>query len=189
VSNERNIIARPYARALFEFALAKQQVQLWGKILQVMAIASSDPTLAGLITNPKVDNTKVAALLVELCKFTLPLSAEQQQCNENFIALLVDQQRLLVLPQMSQLYATLCAEHEKVLKATVTTCFALDLTRQQRLLESLQQRFKCKVELDYDVDESLLGGMIIRAGDHVIDGSARSKLLRLTDYLNLKERV
>lgn len=189
MSNERNVIARPYAKALFEFALEKQQIELWGKVLQVMAIAVSDPALVALITNPKVDNGKVATLLIELCNTQLVLSPEQQQYNENLITLLVAHERLLVLPQMSALYAALYAEHEKVLKATVTSCFPLDSTRQQRLLEALELRFKCKMELNYDVDKSLLGGMIIRAGDHVIDGSARSKLLRLTDYLNLKERV
>lgn len=189
MSDDRRVIARPYARALFEFAVETKQISFWSNVVQVMALIVSDSSVTALISNPCVDNGKIGALLLGICEEKLAFSADEKVFAKNFVNLLLAYNRLVLLPQISELFAVYYAEHERVIKASVTSALALDAPQQERLFLALEKRFKCKMELDYSVDPSLLGGVIIRMGDVVIDGSARGKLSRLMSHLNLKETL
>ena len=100
-----------------------------------------------------------------------------------FLALLADNRRLPLLPEIAGLYEQLRNEAEHVVKATVTSATALPDAELEAIRASLRKRFGCEVELETAVDESLIGGAVIDAGDVVIDGSLKGKLARLESAL------
>jgi F-type H+-transporting ATPase subunit delta len=163
--------ARPYARAAF--ALAKEQGRLpaWTQLLGFSALAVADPAMAPVLGHPRV----AAEQLVELL---LPLG-EVDPGYRQFLAVLADNRRLALLPEIAALYAQHRADAERVIKATVTSAQALEPIEVEALRISLRKRFGRDVELATAIDPALIGGAVIDAGDVVIDGSLRTKLARL----------
>ena len=102
---------------------------------------------------------------------------------ENFIALLAENKRLLLLPEIALQFEALRAEQEKTLVATVSSFSAFTKVQEQQLIESLSRRLQRQVTLEIKIDSSLIGGAVIRAGDFVIDGSVRGKLSKLSTEL------
>jgi F-type H+-transporting ATPase subunit delta len=96
-----------------------------------------------------------------------------------FLAVLADNRRMTVLPEVAGLFDQLKAEAEHVVKATVTSAQPLDHAELEKLRASLRRRFGQEVEVTAAVDAALIGGAVIDAGDVVIDGSIRTKLARL----------
>jgi len=100
-----------------------------------------------------------------------------------FLALLADNRRLALLPEIAGLYEQLRNEAERVVKATVTSATALPASELDALRAALVRRFGREVELETAVDPGLIGGAVIDAGDVVIDGSLKGKLERLQSAL------
>jgi F-type H+-transporting ATPase subunit delta len=103
--------------------------------------------------------------------------------KKNFLRLLAEHKRTPILPAVASLFAYYRAEHEKSIEVDVISATALDTLYQQTLMQRLTQRLKRQVSLQCSLDPSLLGGIIVRAGDTVIDGSVRGKLNRLLESL------
>ncbi|WP_133128042.1 F0F1 ATP synthase subunit delta [Legionella nagasakiensis] len=175
--SDTTTIARPYARAIFEHALASGQLASWSTVLHVLAQAVLDPNAEQFIDNP----TSTISLQRELlCSLFLSSSYDNERnAIENLIALLAQNKRLMLLPDISVQYEALRAAQEKTLKVRVRSFSTLSDGQQQHLIESLSRRLQRQITLDVEIDESLLGGAIIQAGDLVIDGSVRGKLNKL----------
>jgi F-type H+-transporting ATPase subunit delta len=99
------------------------------------------------------------------------------------LEVLARNKRLQLLPEISKQYEMLRAQAEKSLEVEVISAFALEESERQRLVETLKKRFEREIQLTSRVDEQLMGGMVIRAGDTVIDGSVRGKLEKLAETL------
>lgn len=168
-------LARPYARAAFAMAREHGQLPQWSERLAFAAQVALDPRVQGLLGHPKVG----ADALVELL---LPPGDDDANFR-GFLALLAANGRLRLLPEIAALYAELRAEAERVVKATVTSAAPLDAADVAKLVAALKKRFGREVELETAIDETLIGGAVIDAGDVVIDGSLRSKLARLESAL------
>jgi F-type H+-transporting ATPase subunit delta len=169
--SENLTLARPYARAVF--ALARQQSRLpqWSTMLGFAAHAVAEPSVQALLGDPRLDASVLAGLLVP--------PGEADADFGNFLAVLADNGRLSLLPDISGLYDMQRAEAEHVVKATITSANALDAGELAKLSEALRKRFGREVEVSTAVDPALIGGAVIDAGDVVIDGSLRTKLARL----------
>jgi len=163
-------LARPYARAVFALADAHGRLPLWSSWLGFAAAAASDARVAAVLGDPKVP----APTLVELLA---PDAADAE--FRRFLAVLADNRRLPVLPEIAGLYEALRAERERLVKATVTSAVVLDAAQIEQITRSLRQRFGREVALTTALDPALIGGAVIDAGDIVIDGSLRTKLARL----------
>ena len=163
--------ARPYARAAFALAQEQARLPAWSQLLGFAAQAVAEPAMAAVLGNPRV----TAEQLVELL---LPLG-EVDPSFRQFLAVLADNRRLALLPEIAALYAQHRAEAERVVKATVTSAQALEPIEVEALRISLKKRFGRDVELATAIDPALIGGAVIDAGDVVIDGSLRTKLARL----------
>ncbi len=168
-------IARPYAAAAFEYAASAKDFSNWDKMLETAAYISADNSVIQLFSNPQVTTEQLKELF---CDILAPQLNEQMR---NFIWLLAENNRLAALPDISLLFKASLAAQEKTLNAEVTSAVELDETYQQKLMKALTKRFERQVELTYKIDPTLLGGVIVRAGDMVIDGSVRGKLTRLLD--------
>jgi F-type H+-transporting ATPase subunit delta len=126
-----------------------------------------------LLTNPRVSADDLVSLISEAAGGAL------DDHGRNFIATLAHNRRLGLLPEIAAQFETLRAEVENVADVRVTSAVQLNEAQQQRLSSALKRRLKREVRLHCEVDPSLIGGAIVRAGDFVIDGSLRARLERL----------
>lgn len=172
-------IARPYAFAAFEYALENNDLISWEAMLTTAATIAQDKQIERLFSSPTVSQGEMIDFFCDIVEKAQPMNIEMK----NFIQLLAEYERLAALPEIAKLFAAYRAEHEKTMTVEVTSVIALDKEYQQKFVDSLTQRLKCKITLECKIDESLLGGAIIRAGDMVIDGSVRGKLNRLLESL------
>ena len=168
-------LARPYARAAFGVARDAGALPAWSEALALAARVAADPQVAALLGNPKLTQADVATLLAP------------QEANEtfgNFLGLLFENRRLPLLPEIAGLYDELRFEAERVVKAKVTSAVILPLAEMEKIEAALKRRFGRDVEIETAIDESLIGGAVIDAGDVVIDGSLKGKLGRLETALS-----
>ncbi|KFN48787.1 F0F1 ATP synthase subunit delta [Arenimonas composti] len=164
-------LARPYARAAFALAKEASRLPQWSQMLGFAAQAAAVPGVQSAIGNPMSQDEQLVELLLP------PGEPDPQFCD--FLAVLAENGRLPLLPEIAGLFDELRAEAERVVKATVTSAQPLDGAALEQLRASLRRRFGQDVEVATAVDPALIGGAVIDAGDVVIDGSLRTKLARL----------
>jgi F-type H+-transporting ATPase subunit delta len=171
-------LARPYAKAAFKTAEEGSSLQVWSKGLGLLAALMQETKVAGYMANPAHNGDQLAAVLIELC------GSELDGKLQNFVRLLAGNKRLPLLPEISSLYEALKAERERTVDVTVVSAFPLDAAAEAKLAASLKARLDREVKLSSSVDKTLIGGMVVRAGDLVIDSSVRGKLKKLTETMN-----
>lgn len=173
--SDSTTIARPYAKAIFEHALAEKKLAEWSDLLLILAQAVLTPLASEFIANPASTDEQQIELLQAVCS----AKVKDNKSLNNLIALLATNKRLMLLPEIKALYEIHRAEQEKTLGVDVISFSDVSPAQQQQLIESLSNRLQRKVSLKISIDPSLLGGAVIRAGDLVIDGSVRGKLNKL----------
>lgn len=167
-------IARPYARAAFETARDEPDgLARWSGMLALLAGIANDDRVQASLASPALDNERKVALFLELAGDQL------DKAESNFVKLLGSNGRLEVLPDIAEVYEELRAEAEKTVEAELVSAFEVGDEERDRVAAALGRRLGREVSLTCRVDEALLGGAVIRAGDLIIDGSARSKLDKL----------
>jgi len=163
-------LARPYARAAFALARDNGSYAPWSNALAFAARVAADPQVVGLLGSPKLGNADAVSLLA------IDDASEQMR---SFLALLADNRRLALLPEIAGLFEELRAEAERVVKARVTSATALGNGELEGIKAALKKRFGREIQIETAIDASLIGGAVIDAGDVVIDGSLKGKLGRL----------
>lgn len=169
-------LARPYARAAFATARAAGQTAEWSRGFAFAAVAAADAQVIALRGDPRVG----AAELAELHRAP---DAPVEGAFARFLRVLADAGRLGLLVEVAALYEDLKREADATLRVTVTSAMALDGGETERLRAALKRRFAREIEMTIRHDPALLGGVIVDAGDEVIDGSARGRLERLAGAL------
>ena len=171
-------IARPYANAVFSIANEKGELKAWSELLAVLSQCIEDDDIASMIASPSVTDEQVIELLANITGETMSDEAR------HFLMLLSENNRLSLLNDIAVIYEELRAEAEQVMTADVSAAKALTPEQEANISAALKKRTGRDVTLNVEVDESLLGGAIIRAGDLIIDGSALGKLNRLANVIN-----
>ncbi len=175
---ELSTLARPYARAAFEYAHGKGELSVWSDALATAAAVTAEERVATLLTSPAHTAEQLATTLVELCGDTLAVD------QQNFLHVLASNKRLPLLPEISEMFEALKAEQERTVDVTVVSAYSLEGSTEQTLAQVLSKKLEREVKVETQVDESLLGGVVIRAGDLVIDGSVRGRLNKLSEAMN-----
>tara|TARA_R110001592_G_scaffold363043_1_gene679609 strand:+ start:96767 stop:97303 length:537 start_codon:yes stop_codon:yes gene_type:complete len=175
---ELSTLARPYAKAAFEYAVDNKQLAPWSEQLATAAAVASDEVMAGILNNPSLTAAEQASKLAGVCGEAL--SAEMRK----FIGILAANKRLPLLPEIYALYTEYKAHREKTVDVEVISAFDLADSARDRLAAVLGKKLERKVEVRTSTDSNLLGGVLIRAGDLVIDGSVRGKLDKLAEAMN-----
>ena len=178
--SELTTLARPYAKAAFEFAQSVNQLDNWSEMLSFCAAVISDEALAKFLDNPGLTRDEAAQAM-------LKITAEKvDDKGQNFVKLLAANKRLELLPAIAELFEENKALYEKSVDVEITS--AADLTDDQivKLTSRLSEKLGRQVNINSQTDPSLIGGMLIRAGDTVIDASMRGKLDDLSDALHIK---
>jgi F-type H+-transporting ATPase subunit delta len=168
--------ARPYAQAAFEEAQKKADLKGWSEILLSLADAVTHPEIRAVATSPRVSKAQMTSLMEGLLGKATPQQG-------NFVKVLVDNQRLLILPEIAAIFEGLRAEAEKTVNVVVDSAFELSAAQQQKITDSLKKRMGREIKLTCKINKELLGGVVIRAGDKVIDGSARTRLGEMANAL------
>lgn len=177
--SDSTTIARPYAKAIFEHALAEKKLAEWSEYLLLLAQSVMTPSAAQFIANPASTDAQQVDLLLSVCS----AKVKEDSAVTNLVTLLAANNRLMLLPEINALYELHRAEQEKTLGVDVISFSTMSPAQQEQLIESLSKRLQRKVALNISIDPLLLGGAIIRAGDLVIDGSVRGKLNKLSTGL------
>ena len=174
---EKSTIARPYAQAVFDIANESGDLKKWSDILQLVAAVTSDALMQDMIGNPSIEREKIIEIIFGVCADNLDDTAK------NFIRVLADNGRLNVVDEIAQRYEEHRAEAEKTVEAEVTSAFSLSEKQIKQVTEALKKRLGREVNLVTKIDETIVGGAIIRAGDLVIDGSVSGQLDKLATTL------
>ncbi|MES1981218.1 MAG: F0F1 ATP synthase subunit delta [Pseudomonadota bacterium] len=170
-------VARPYALAAFAEAQKLNDLKGWSEMLQCAASAVVNPEVSALISSPRVRGDQLEDLLLAICGDTATST------KGNFIRLVVESRRLILLPEIAAIFEVMRAEAEKSVDVVVTSAFDLDDAQKQKITAAMKRRLGREIRLSCEIDHGLLGGIVIRTGDKVIDGSARTHLSELANAL------
>lgn len=175
---EKKFVARPYAKAIFDLALESNTLDEWLVALKILEDFSKHKEVVTLYDDPTIDNQEVIMLLQMLIK---EYANEQQQ---NFIKLLIENKRLKSLTTISKVYAELVSEHLNSSTVEVISFRKLTDSEKKDISVKLKKKLNIQdVKLNCKVDKGLLGGLIIKIGDHVIDGTIKNKIKQAQKHL------
>lgn len=174
--SEVTTIARPYAKAAFEFAVEQKAVDSWLSMLLFAAEVSKDDTVQQLIHSSMAPE-QLAQLFNQIC------GEQLNEQGQNLIRVMAENGRLSVLPDVLVEFTALKAELDKEVEAVITSAAALSDAEKTKIQKSLENRYQRKVRLTCQLDPSLMAGLVIKIGDDIIDASVRSKLNRLAEAL------
>ena len=172
-------LARPYAKAAFEYARKADDLNTWSSALAVVAAVSEQASVARLLDSPALMAEQKAAVLTEVCGDQLKPKVKA------FVAILAENKRLGLLPTIRSIFENLKAQQEKFADVQLVSAFALDSNVEKALVKKLKTVLISDVSLNTEIDPSLLGGVVIRTGDTVIDGSVKGRLNKLAETFKL----
>lgn len=174
---ENVTVARPYAEAAFQLARDENVLAGWAEAIERMVAIAVNPDMSACIDNPRLLAKDVEQLFLGVAGDGLTAS------QQNFVRVLIDNDRLGVLPEIRDLFLKLKNDFEGSKKALIASAFPIEAATQQQLVTDLERRFACKIQASVTLDPELIGGVRITVGDQVIDASVRGKLAQMATAL------
>ncbi|MCP5153463.1 MAG: F0F1 ATP synthase subunit delta [Ectothiorhodospiraceae bacterium] len=165
--------ARPYAVAAFQQAREEKALDRWSEMLATLSVVASDRTVTGLVASPHVRRDELADLIIDICGDRLT------ETGRNFVRLLAEYRRLQFLPEIGRQFQAERDKMENRVAVHLTSAHTVSDAQRDALAKGMRERLGREVDVTVDVDESLIGGAVIRAGDTVIDASVRGQLAGL----------
>ena len=175
---ELSTLARPYAKAAFEYARDNNALAPWLEQLATVAAVSLDPAMSSALNNPSLTAEQQAQTLLDVCGDSASTAVR------NFVVILASNKRLALLSEIHALFAQFKANQEKAVDVEVISAFELDDSTCDKLAAVLGKKLEREINISTSTDSDLLGGVLIRAGDMVIDGSVRGRLNKLAEAMN-----
>lgn len=174
---ELTTVARPYAEAAFRASVEAKSVAGFGETLRLFGAATANGEASMLLRNPKVSAKEKAELLFSVAGENVP------DVLKNLANTLIENQRATLLPFISEHFERLQREHDGVVKALITSAFALSDADKASLVDGLAKKYGKRVEAEVKVDASLIGGARVQVGDDVIHASVRDTLDKMATAL------
>ncbi|MFW0764605.1 F0F1 ATP synthase subunit delta [Trabulsiella odontotermitis] len=169
-------VARPYAKAAFDFAVEHQNVERWQDMLAFAAEVTKNEQMAELLSGALAPET-LAESFIAVC------GEQLDENGQNLIRVMAENGRLITLPDVLEQFIHLRAASEAIAEVEVTSASELSEEQLSKITGAMEKRLSRKVKLNCKIDKSVMAGVIIRSGDMVIDGSVRGRLERLADVL------
>lgn len=169
-------IARPYAEALFRVA-KNGDISQWAPLVEKLAAVGANADVRNMASNPKLGKNQIVDVLLSL------VNAKEDAEVKNFIEILVENDRVILLPEIGVQFHELKNASEGSADAEIVSAFAMSESQTQDLLKTLEKRFMRKLNATITVDNSLIGGVIVTVGDEVLDLSVRAKLQKMQETL------
>ena len=174
--SELTTVARPYAKAAFDFAVESQAVSSWNDMLLFAAEVAKDENVLSFLAgshSPEVTSD----LFIKVC------GEQLNEQGQNLVKVMAENGRLVALPAVAELFQELKAQYENEIEVDITSATELTEAQQSSLVAALEKRLARKIKLNCNIDSAVVGGMLIKAGDTVIDATVRGKLDRLSTVL------
>jgi F-type H+-transporting ATPase subunit delta len=171
-------LARPYANAAFNYAAEHNALGDWLRALTLATDVAGTDKVKQVIASPSLTAEQQADTLIALG------GNELSTVVGNFIRALASNKRLPLLPEITELFAQLKANRENSVDVEIASAFPLSDAVSERLAQALRGKLQREVTISTVVDKSLLGGVLVRSGDVVIDGSVRGRLEKLAKAMN-----
>lgn len=191
-------LARPYAKAAFDYAKEHHAISEWQEYLAMMNIIVNDKAFAEYLQNPAIAATTKVSTLTDLYNQiapedsnnvfkTLSSAIEGQKADTNafvnYLTQLAEQERLALLPYIHERFVLLKSADAKQVQAYIASAYPLTKSQELLLQTRLATSLNAEVILHVELDPSLIGGVVIKVGDKVIDDSVRGKLKQLKTQL------
>ncbi len=174
---ELTTIARPYAEAAFRLARDENALPAWSEMLRFASAIVADLRVAAALDNPKLTAADKASLVLSVAGDRLDALAR------NFVRVLVEADRVALLPQIQALFEALKNDTDGVAKARIDSAFPLTDAQLAELTAGLEKRFGKKIEATVNIEPALIGGARITVGDTVIDASVEAQLHAMATQL------
>ncbi len=176
--SEQISLARPYAKAIFELARDAGEYARWSDQLELLTMISQDSAMTEVIANPAVSEKQLAELIIDVA------GEQLDEQGRNLVKLLARNDRVSVVADINQQFLVLRDEAEQVIEAQLITAAEIDETQKKAFETALSGRLGKQIKLEATVDEALIGGAIVRAGDWVVDGSVKAQLQELVGAIS-----
>ena len=170
-------LARPYAKAAFAFASEQGATDNWSNALQMLSAAVQDEAFSAYLNRPELTPAEQVSVFAKV------LGENQTQEVSNFLTLLADNARLALLPEIEAEYELLKSQNNNTVDVVIESAFPMTSVQEQLLTHALEKKFEAAVNVSVEVKPELIAGVVIRAGDQVIDDSARNKLEKMRTRL------
>lgn len=170
-------LARPYAEAVFKIAKQSNSTAKWSEMLAFLAVVAADPDIVRITGNPKVSRADLQQLLLGISKDRL------NQTGRNFLKLLIENGRVMLLTDIAELYEHSRAEDEGYVDVDVKTAYAFTKDEEHKLAATLEKKLNKSVHMSVQTDKTLIAGFWAKAGDIVIDGSLKGQIQQLAKIL------
>lgn len=175
---EISTLARPYAKAAFDVAKANGELSGWSAMLRSLASVAALPAVQALVNHVSLTTANKVEQLKSLCQ------EDMVKSGENLLVTMAENNRLGLLPEVFEQFETLRLAEEQTADVVISTAFALSDAQLNTLSDKLAKKLGRQVQVSTELDPSLKGGVIIRYGDTVIDGSVRGRLVKLAEAMN-----
>ena len=175
--SELSSLARPYAKAIFELARDAGEYEQWSEQLAFLAVVAGDESMTELLSSPTVSEHQLVEIVLDVANDQL------NEQGQNLARLLVHNGRLSAMQDINEQFQFLRDEAEQVIEAQLITASEVDDSQKQKIESALATRLGKKIKLETSVDESLIGGAVVRAGDWVVDGSVKAQLQDLVSTI------
>lgn len=170
-------LARPYAKAAFAYASEQGATYNWSTALNLLSAAVQDEAFSAYLNRPELTPAEQVSIFAKV------LGEDQTAAVSNFLTLLAENNRLALLPEIQAEYEQLKSQNNNNVDVVIESAFPLSAEQEQVLKAALEKRFKSTVSIVVEVNPALIAGVVIRAGDQVIDDSALNKLEKMRTRL------
>ena len=170
-------IARPYAKAAFQAAKDSQALTEWSQMLGYASAVAVDKDMMNVLENPALTSEQKAQFFIDVCGEKLTTEVK------NFIFVLSENNRLGLVSDIAELFESYKALLEQTIDISVESAFELSDAQSEKLAQALSKKLDRKVVIASTVNQDLIGGVIIRANDLVIDASVRGKIAKLAEAI------
>jgi F-type H+-transporting ATPase subunit delta len=174
---EQARLARPYAMAVFRMAWQEDSLEEWSDLLRLLSLVVSDPLMREVLADPRVPRETLVSLVLSV------LGDAVSERGRNLIRMLVDNQRLGLAPEIARQFETERARAQQRETVEVLSAYPLGEEIMGIIVRAMRERLGHEVDIEVEVDPSIIGGVVIRAGDRVIDGSVKGRLAQLAGAL------
>jgi F-type H+-transporting ATPase subunit delta len=170
---EKATIARPYANAAFDQAIEEGKLGEWSVMLNTLSVIITDSNMRAVINNPKLSADDLLQFIADI------IGDKLSQSGKNFIKILIDAERIGLADNIFNIFEQKRAAAEGISEVDVISAYPMDDSQVSTISESISKRLGKKIDVKTEEDKDLIGGVVIRMGDSVIDASIRGRLKEL----------
>lgn len=180
---ELTTVAKPYANAIFEIAEQDNTHAHWRSILELGELIANDATMRVFVASPRLSKTNKLEAIATV--FSSALGRDLNKQEERFVGLLLDNDRIDALPNILELFDAMSNLRSDAKVFYVISAYKLNKKEEDEIIRDLSDKYKTTISIDTEIDDNLVGGVVIKEGDKVIDLSIKARVDALGSQLSV----